>query len=142
LKSGTLLAIQLASIGIDSMNTDLDIAHDWVLLNANYSDGRLTTFLSDRISAELTRKATVQFDKVFHYLIAEEAQDSLWSNDFPNDVGFIKKYSTASSHLAKKLNLTFWPFYEASNHYRLITRDEVIHVFSNSDPAILVTEIT
>lgn len=122
------------------MDTELDVAHDWILENVNYSDGALIVHLFEKVSASMSRKATVNFNNVFLHLVVEEVQDSLWNDEFPEDLGFIKKYSIASSHLARKINFTFFPFYENSVHFRLITRDEIIHVFCNSDPTVTVTE--
>jgi hypothetical protein len=122
------------------MQTDLDCAHDWQLSALSQENSNLNVSLFETINSVCVRKANVLFEHFFLYLNVEEVLDAWWGQELPDDEGFIKKYPLASSALAKKLNYVDLSFYEMSHHYKLITRDEIIHVFSNLDPIITVTE--
>jgi hypothetical protein len=123
------------------MRTSLDVAHDWQLIEFFHENSTIKIALSEITGSVTVREANILFQQYFLYLNAEEALDAVWNQDNAGDKGFVEKYHITSSALARRLSLAELPFYKNSNHYRIITRDEIIHVVSNLDPIITVKSV-
>lgn len=119
------------------MNTQLDAFEDLLLREVVYDGSSLTVRLDGLDPRRaVAGHAVVKFDHCCLHLVAEEVIDASWPQ--PESAGFLTMVEEGDP-LREALDVAALPFFDGHQHFRLRTRDEIVHVFARSEPVISIT---
>jgi hypothetical protein len=113
---------------------------DYLMLSSiNYDEGSNLAIAFEGYSSGAEKKnGSFLFNNPFAFFVLEEAIDACAYSEenFNSGYGYLKSFSQTSDPLDSVLHVSTFIPSSSLRHFRVIFRDEVVHVISLQDPIV------
>lgn len=118
------------------MNTILDNYDDLLLAHLGYDGTTLNVCVKTILGGVEVSEIQLLFDSPINFYVIEEANDAIiyQGRQELEQPGFLKVFPQKGDPMETMLSLTWLAPNADLNHFRLITRDEIVHVVSSTQP--------